>query len=124
MYADDAVTVTKGEPKVYSSSEHGRRHFCGNCGTGLFYVNANMLPGIIDPERDLRRSRCCPRDGAYPGRRAPPLDGARARAADIRPLSTAAVAARRDTGRASIRRGIAALSNKPRERRDDFQTVA
>ena len=48
MYADDAVKVTKGEPKVYHSSEHARRHFCGDCGTGLFYVNADMLPGVID----------------------------------------------------------------------------
>jgi hypothetical protein len=48
MYAEDAVKVTKGQPKVYESSEHGRRHFCADCGTGLFYVNANILPGIID----------------------------------------------------------------------------
>ena len=45
MYAEDAVKVTKGQPKVYESSEHGRRHFCADCGTGLFYVNANILPG-------------------------------------------------------------------------------
>jgi hypothetical protein len=44
----DAVKVTSGEPKVYASSEHGRRHFCPDCGTGLFYVNANTVPGIID----------------------------------------------------------------------------
>ena len=48
MYAEDAVKVTQGEPKIYASSEHGRRHFCANCGTGLFYINTNMLPGIID----------------------------------------------------------------------------
>jgi hypothetical protein len=48
MYPADAVKVTKGEPKVYASSEHGRRHFCANCGTGLFYVNDVNLPGIID----------------------------------------------------------------------------
>jgi hypothetical protein len=48
MYAEDAVKVTNGEPKVYASSEHGRRHFCANCGTGLFYINANVMPGIID----------------------------------------------------------------------------
>ena len=48
MYAEDAVKVTKGQPKVYASSEHGRRHFCADCGTGLFYINANILPGIID----------------------------------------------------------------------------
>jgi hypothetical protein len=48
MYAEDAVKVTQGEPKIYASSEHGRRHFCTNCGTGLFYINTNMLPGVID----------------------------------------------------------------------------
>lgn len=48
MYVEDAVKVTKGEPRVYASSEHGRRHFCANCGSGLFYINAQMLPGIID----------------------------------------------------------------------------
>lgn len=48
MYPQAAVKVTKGTPRVYESSEHGRRHFCPDCGTGLFYVNAAMLPGIID----------------------------------------------------------------------------
>ena len=37
-----------GEPVTYASSEHGRRQFCGRCGTGLFYVNEAMLPGMID----------------------------------------------------------------------------
>jgi hypothetical protein len=48
MYPQDAVRVTAGRPRVYASSEHGRRHFCSECGTGLFYTNAVMLPGIID----------------------------------------------------------------------------
>jgi hypothetical protein len=48
MYTLDAVKVTRGEPKVYESSEHGRRHFCPHCGTGLFYTNERVLPGIID----------------------------------------------------------------------------
>jgi len=48
MHTADAVKVTKGEPKIYASSEHGRRHFCADCGTGLFYVNEANLPGIID----------------------------------------------------------------------------
>ena len=38
----------KGTPKVYASSEHGRRHFCGDCGTGLFYTNDRIFPGQID----------------------------------------------------------------------------
>ncbi len=48
MYPESAVKVTKGMPKIYKSSEHGRRFFCGDCGTGLFYANAQVLPGIID----------------------------------------------------------------------------
>ncbi len=48
MYQADQVTVIKGTPRIYQSSEHGRRHFCAACGTGLFYVNAAMLPGITD----------------------------------------------------------------------------
>ena len=48
MYRLDAVKVTIGAPKIYESSQHGRRHFCPNCGTGLFYTNAEVLPGIID----------------------------------------------------------------------------
>jgi hypothetical protein len=36
-----AISVAvRGEPKVYASSESGRRSFCGACGTGLFFTNA------------------------------------------------------------------------------------
>ena len=48
MYPAAAVKVIKGTPKVYQSSENGRRHFCADCGTGIFYVNEEILPGIID----------------------------------------------------------------------------
>ena len=47
MVPAGALKVT-GEPVTYDSSEHGRRQFCGRCGTGLFYVNEAMLPGLID----------------------------------------------------------------------------
>jgi hypothetical protein len=47
-YPERALEVTRGTPKIYASSEHGRRHFCGDCGTGLFYFNAVNLPGIAD----------------------------------------------------------------------------
>ena len=40
--------VESGSPAVYHSSEHGERHFCGQCGTGLFYFNEQVLPGIVD----------------------------------------------------------------------------
>ena len=48
MYPETALRVTKGEPKIYASSENGRRHFCPECGTGLFYTNGAILPGIVD----------------------------------------------------------------------------
>lgn len=48
MYPESSVKITQGTPKVYKSSEHGRRHFCEDCGTGLFYSNAQNLPGILD----------------------------------------------------------------------------
>jgi len=43
----DQVEIT-GQTTVYGSSEHGRRHFCSVCGTGLFYTNAHIFPGQID----------------------------------------------------------------------------
>ena len=44
----DALKIARGQSKIYRSSEHGRRHFCPDCGTGLFYFNAVNLPGIAD----------------------------------------------------------------------------
>src|SRR4051812_42662827 len=48
MFKSDQVSISQGEPKIYASSETGRRHFCGSCGTGLFYTNDAVLPGITD----------------------------------------------------------------------------
>jgi hypothetical protein len=47
MVLIDQLKIT-GVPQIYHSSENGRRHFCGKCGTGLFYTNAVNLPNIID----------------------------------------------------------------------------
>jgi hypothetical protein len=47
MASADAVPVS-GVVTVYASSDHGRRHFCARCGTGLFYTNDAMFPGMID----------------------------------------------------------------------------
>ena len=38
----------EGETREYASSEHGRRHFCPQCGTGLFYTSEAVFPGQID----------------------------------------------------------------------------
>lgn len=48
VYKAGDVKVTKGEPKMRASSEHGRRYFCPECGTGLFYTSEAYLPGLID----------------------------------------------------------------------------
>ena len=48
MFREENVKVTEGVTKIYESSEHGRREFCGDCGSGLFYRNAHVLPGIVD----------------------------------------------------------------------------
>lgn len=38
----------EGETREYASSEHGRRHFCPTCGTGLFYTNEVVFPNATD----------------------------------------------------------------------------
>jgi hypothetical protein len=40
--------VTTGEAKAYNSSGTAFRHFCADCGTGLWYVNETVLPGLVD----------------------------------------------------------------------------
>jgi hypothetical protein len=40
--------VLQGALATYASSEHGRRHFCAACGTGLTYTNAEFAPGTVD----------------------------------------------------------------------------
>lgn len=47
LFPQDAVTI-EGTPKVRASSENARRHFCPECGSGLFYTNAAVFPGMID----------------------------------------------------------------------------
>ncbi|HEV2569166.1 GFA family protein [Sphingomonas sp.] len=47
-YRSDGFAVTSGRAKEHASSEHGRRYFCADCGTGLYYINEAMLPGIVD----------------------------------------------------------------------------
>jgi hypothetical protein len=42
------VSITKGEPKCRASSDLARRSFCADCGTGLFYTNEALLPGLTD----------------------------------------------------------------------------
>ena len=38
----------EGKLATDASSEHGQRQFCPACGTGLFYRNEKVLPGLVD----------------------------------------------------------------------------
>ncbi|MCB2048902.1 MAG: GFA family protein [Novosphingobium sp.] len=40
--------ITRGEPVTHNSSGASMRSFCGTCGTGLWFINEEMLPGIVD----------------------------------------------------------------------------
>lgn len=47
LYADDQLHWTRGQPRVYASSEVGRRSFCADCGTPLSFT-ASYIPGLVD----------------------------------------------------------------------------
>lgn len=47
-YPAERFSVTAGEAKTYSSNGTAMRHFCAGCGTGLWYVNEDVLPGLVD----------------------------------------------------------------------------
>ena len=47
-FAEAEFRLVEGEPVAFNSSGQAWRHFCARCGTGLYYRNAQMLPGIVD----------------------------------------------------------------------------
>ena len=47
-FPEQALTLLKGEPRDFRSSAHSIRSFCPTCGTGLFFRNAQALPGLVD----------------------------------------------------------------------------
>ncbi|MFN2374917.1 MAG: GFA family protein [Candidatus Binatia bacterium] len=47
-FAEEDLVVTQGSPKTINSSGAAMRSFCADCGSGLFYRNAEVLPGIVD----------------------------------------------------------------------------
>ena len=48
MFPEAALSVTQGQPKTINSSGSAMRSFCADCGSGLFYRNAAILPGLVD----------------------------------------------------------------------------
>lgn len=45
---EDQFSLQQGELTTYNGKNGAERQFCPTCGTGLFYRNAGMLPGIVD----------------------------------------------------------------------------
>lgn len=48
MYPESSLTLKQGQPKTINSSGSAMRSFCAECGSGLFYRNAPILPGLVD----------------------------------------------------------------------------
>ena len=44
----DSFSVTQGEAVRWDGDGGAERYFCGTCGTGLYYFNEAVLPGIAD----------------------------------------------------------------------------
>lgn len=47
-FTEEDFAITAGSPKTFNSSGASMRSFCPDCGTGLFFRNADYLPGIVD----------------------------------------------------------------------------
>lgn len=47
-FTEAEFKLTKGEAKTVNSSGASMRSFCPDCGTGLYFRNAEFLPGIVD----------------------------------------------------------------------------
>lgn len=48
MLGQNEFSLTSGALKTVTGKEGAQRLFCANCGTGIAYKNANILPGMID----------------------------------------------------------------------------
>ncbi|MEO6388248.1 MAG: GFA family protein [Croceibacterium sp.] len=44
----DSFSITQGEATRWNGKGSAERYFCGRCGTGLYYFNDVVLPGIAD----------------------------------------------------------------------------
>ncbi|HEY1124713.1 MAG TPA: GFA family protein [Sphingobium sp.] len=47
-FPEAQFTLLAGKSAEYNSSGNAIRSFCPTCGTGLFYRNPDMLPGLVD----------------------------------------------------------------------------
>jgi hypothetical protein len=47
-FAESDFSVEQGTSATFNSSGASMRSFCPTCGTGLYFRNAETLPGIVD----------------------------------------------------------------------------
>lgn len=47
-FPESEVRVIKGTPRTINSSGAAMRSFCPECGSGLFYRNEEILPGLVE----------------------------------------------------------------------------
>lgn len=47
-YTGPEFTLIAGSPTAYNSSGAAMRHFCPTCGSGVYYINEEVLPGLVD----------------------------------------------------------------------------
>ena len=47
-FPEASLTIEQGTAKTFNSSGAAFRDFCPDCGTGLFYRNADFLPGMVE----------------------------------------------------------------------------
>ncbi|GGB98840.1 hypothetical protein GCM10011494_16640 [Novosphingobium endophyticum] len=47
-FASDNFALTAGEPSVYNGTGQSMRYFCPSCGSGVYFVNEEVLPGLVD----------------------------------------------------------------------------
>lgn len=45
---EEQFRLLSGETAQFEGTPGAERQFCPRCGTGLFYRNARMLPGLVD----------------------------------------------------------------------------
>ena len=45
---EEQFSLEAGEPAQFEGTPGAERQFCPRCGTGLFYRNAQNLPGLVD----------------------------------------------------------------------------
>jgi hypothetical protein len=46
--AESDLKIVRGTPKTINSSGAAMRSFCADCGTGLFYRNAEYQPNVVE----------------------------------------------------------------------------